>query len=463
MDRPLPINADLEFAFLAALIWLGDVGLARQLRGDVPGDVFTRAEHHAAWNIIGRLVDVDTLDSVSFLTACTQNLDAGEAFAATALAWDGTATKNGIRHWAAQLKGLAHRRAKIRQLHSLWADVYDLNVGTEELERRDVEAHQQNIAKYNPDVPNSMSDACERFDAYVGNLHGEHSKALTTGIPEIDARMLMLPEYWLIAARTSVGKTALILSMMVHQLFDGKRVLFASMEQERELVVAKMVSLITGLSSRQVLGLEPKTQQQFDDVQFVRDSLPKLPLHLLDGSRTVENVWSHAAQIQERHGLDVVYIDQLDKFVFDSRERSLERQMAAVSQSLFAMRKALSVPVVLLAQLNIKQGTENPIPCESQIRDCSQVLQDADKVWILDRPAAEPERFAKIEKKRQDLLAAGDPSHEYNDFRDGAALIKQRKDRNATGGGTWEQRVSFDATCGRFGPRADAAYTDTEF
>jgi hypothetical protein len=115
----------------------------------------------------------------------------------------------------------------------------------------------------------------------------------------------------------------------------------------------------------------------------------------------------------------------------------------------------LDTPIVLLAQLNTKDAKDFPTPSPSHIKDCGSLLEDSCWQFVIDRPEAEEDRFAKLEEKRGKLIAKG----EYNDanaidFR-GKIAVSCTKDRNATMGGTWSMNLDFDRLCGRISSRGD--------
>jgi replicative DNA helicase len=169
-------------------------------------------------------------------------------------------------------------------------------------------------------------------------------------------------------------------------------------------------------------------------------------LHLLDGSKSVEQLWSYAARLRDRHGLAAVFIDQFDKLSHTAHKGlSKEQIWAETSARLFAAMRDTGCPWFVLAQLGIKNQKEHPRPSAWHIRDCSQLIQDCDRAYVVDRPQAEPERWEALKAR-----APEEAKKMHN-----AARITLEKNRNGLGG-LWSEVIPFSRACGRFGDLAPA-------
>jgi replicative DNA helicase len=372
-------------------------------------------------------------------------------FASRLIGYTATFTKSNLRVWLRSLTQMAHRRAIIRQSVEMVDRTYQ-EADAALLEADRGESHRENLALYADEQLPSIVEATAEFDAMRERISKQESWLLT-GIPQIDQHTCILPDFILVLARTKVGKTALTLGWAMRQAIKGNRVLYFSMEQDRARIVAKLISQLTGLSGAQVIGTGGTTAEQRGWITQARDFIAELPLTVVDGSRTAESLWSTCANQKEKVGCDICYVDQMDKFVFDPRLNTLERQMAAVSKSLFAMRAAVQLPVILLAQLSLREARQHPVPRKEHLRDCTQLLQDADQVFVLDRPGAEMERMAMYAEKQNVARKMGDAKAVERLDYTGVGVLKLEEDRNGTGGGVWQERIRFDETCGRYGPQ----------
>jgi replicative DNA helicase len=448
---PLPSNQPLELDALAGYVWCSDTDLQKRLAETV-GSVFFTPEYAALWRVCQALAKDGTVDPTSLLAAVHMHSepDAGIATVTQVLAKHVVAGPQSLQRWFGELAKLAHYRAIICDATAAVARAYDAVESPGEIEAAMEVARQQHLAEYHPDVAITVEAACQRYDAYRDWLASEHGGLLRTGLQRLDSHFGIPPEYCLILARSSVGKTALALSMAVAQVMDGAPVLYWTGEQRVEQVVIKILSIITGLSSGQVIGTEDMSRDQSEALKFARANLAKLPLHLLDGRRDVSSIWGRAAQIKSQHGLAAVYLDQLDKLYLHGRSRdNREELFARASQDVFRMVYSLQIPVFLLAQLGIKHQEKNPVPAAWQVRDCSQLIQDCDRAYVLDRPQAEPERWRKIAATRAKAEREQDMQTAHDLDLEGKGIVKLEKNRNGLGG-LWEERIGFDAICGKW-------------
>jgi len=447
-DQPLPHNYHLELDALAGYIWCGDPELQKRL-AETTGEVFFVPDYASLWQICRQLAADGTVDPTS-LMAASRSAEASMATVTQVLSRHAAAGPASLQRWFGELNRLAHYRAIICDAAAASARAYAATESPAEIESAMEIARQQHISAYHPESAVSVEEACQRYDAYCAWLNSEQGGLLETGLRNLDRHFGVPPEYCLIMARSSVGKTALGLSMAVAQVLAGKPVLYWSGEQRVEQVIVKILSILTGLSSGQVIGSEGVTREEAEGLAFGRANLAKLPLHLLDGRRDVASIWGRAAQIRDQGGLAAIYMDQLDKLYLHGRARdNREELFARASQDVFRMVYSLQCPTFLLCQLGIKHQEKNPVPAAWQVRDCSQLIQDCDRAYVLDRPQAEPERWRKICAMRRKAEKEQDMETAHQLDLEGKGVVKLEKNRNGLGG-LWEERVGFDALCGKW-------------
>lgn len=201
-------------------------------------------------------------------------------------------------------------------------------------------------------------------------------------------------ELVLIAARPSVGKTALALQLALHAVREGRRVSMASLEMSRKpigtrlLVQMSKTSLYRALKGR----LSPSEAER---MASMGEELAKLPIALMDdASASVASIQAEA----ERYRADLVVIDYLQLIVPEASENRNE-EVSKISRALKRMAMRLNVPVVALSQL--KRPDTPRLPRLTDLRDSGSLEQDADIVVMLhDDPARPKERQAIVAKHR---------------------------------------------------------------
>lgn len=191
---------------------------------------------------------------------------------------------------------------------------------------------------------------------------------------------------YVLAARPSIGKTALAISSTLRISEAGHRVLFATAEQSSDELTERLLSMVS------MVPLSVIHRRQFGsaDRQRITDAaniVANLPVHFDDaGKKTVSQI-AAAARLQQRRGnLDVVVVDYLQLLQPEDAKANRETQVASMSRGLKQLARELDVPVVCLAQLNRAVETrDNKRPRLSDLRESGAIEQDADVVVFLDR------------------------------------------------------------------------------
>lgn len=447
-DKPLPSDTDLERSVIAGVLGCHDQQAARRIAAMVRSDLFALPEHNRAWQLVHDLGAAGSVDLTNFLQrASGAGVDPLPFIVLPGMSPPALAVAAGT------LCDLAHRRALMLAGAVAWQTASDGQTPAAEVSRQMDEARRQAITSFGGDSAITLSEAGARYDGFRHRLNsGEVTARLYTGMDDIDRHGPVPPEYCLIMARSSIGKTAFALSMALQQVRAGHRVLIWSGEQQIEMIACKLICLLTGLGSQAVLGLESVTMTEADNIKKARALLDSLPIALLDGRKSVEQVWGYAASLKSGAGLDAIYLDQFDKLTAPGTMRqNREERMGEVSRSLFAMCLDLKTPVFCLVQLGLKAQRDNPIPEPWQVRDCSQMVQDADRCYVLDRPSAEPDRWHQMTTAAATKAANGNRSMQEEMTRlEASAIVRLAKNRNGIGG-CWREVIPFDGQCGRYG------------
>jgi replicative DNA helicase len=450
-DRPLPSDTELERAVIAGVLGCNDQRAARRIAAMVRAEVFAVTEHNRAWQVIRDLAASGTIDRINWMTRAGSIC--GVATVASVLSGEGMSA-SALDVAVSCLSDMAHRRALMLGAAAAWQSASD-GTPAGDVSRQIDEVRRQAIAAFGGDSAITLAEAGVRYDGFRERLNsGEVTSRLYTGIADIDRHGPVPPEYCLIMARSSIGKTAFALSMALQQVRAGHRVLIWSGEQQVEMIACKLICLLTGLGSQQVLGIESVTISEQDNINVARQLLDKLPIALLDGRKSVEQVWGYAASLKGAKGLDAIYLDQFDKLTAPGTMRqNREERMGEVSRSLFGMCLDLKTPVFCLVQLGLKAQKDHATPEPWQVRDCSQIVQDCDRAYVLDRPSAEPDRWQQMTTTASKLAAKGSRSMQEELTKlETSAIVRLAKNRNGIGG-CWRELVPFEATCGRYGRR----------
>jgi replicative DNA helicase len=218
------------------------------------------------------------------------------------------------------------------------------------------------------------------------NAGGELT-GLATSIAGLDA----LTSGWqrtdliILAARPSVGKTAMAGQVAVHAATAGHPVLFFSMEMSGVQLSDRVQSHLAHVDS---MGMRDPVR--LDDADWTRlfgvvGAIESMPLLIDDSSSlTVEAICARARQANAAQRLGLIVIDYLTQMM-PPKAQSTNDAWQIVTRQLKALAKDLAVPIILLSQLN-RQGEHRPTL--SALRDSGAIEQDADLVVFLHRPNA---------------------------------------------------------------------------
>lgn len=221
---------------------------------------------------------------------------------------------------------------------------------------------------------------------------------IKTGYDKID-RMLnggMSPgELIVIAARPSVGKSALMMNIVRHVGITNKIPCGVfSLEMPQKQLLQRVVSDVASFDFRPLHdGLTP-TKQEMVKIARCFQQIKDSPIFIDDTPAiTISNLRAMARRWKMKHGIKFIAIDylQLMKSRSKQAEFSREREIAEISAGLKSLAKELEVPIVVLAQLNRqvenRTGKAKGRPRMSDLRESGAIEQDADIIGLLSRDA----------------------------------------------------------------------------
>jgi replicative DNA helicase len=251
-------------------------------------------------------------------------------------------------------------------------------------------------------------------------------------------------ELVIIAARPSMGKTALCLNISEHVgLKTDMSVGFFSMEMSKESLVMRLLSsdanidgksVRTGFISDRDLEKLRLSAARLEHAKIYLDETPAL---------TLLEMKSKARRLKLEYGLDIVFIDYIQLMRAGGRFENRNQEMSHISRSLKELAKELHIPVVGISQLSRapEKARREPRPQLSDLRESGAIEQDADVVVFIYRP----EVYLSPEERQQQAEKIG------------VAEIIVAKQRNGPIGTI---RLAFQDKFAKF---ADMAFGASEF
>lgn len=241
------------------------------------------------------------------------------------------------------------------------------------------------------------TDICPVFEVATSTMemlkkyykNGGGFSGLRTGLRDLDNMVMgMNPaDYIVIAARPSMGKTALMLSIGVNVCKkEGKSVLIFSLEMSKESLMKRVFSSISQIPYDRIKSGEI-TGTEWNLLTDRINQITKNKLFFDDkADQTVIEMKNKAKKVKQEHGLDLIIIDYIGLIRPSIRNNIREQEVSEISKSIKIMAKELKCPVIALSQLSrAPEARTNHRPMLSDLRESGSIEQDADVVMMLYR------------------------------------------------------------------------------
>lgn len=211
---------------------------------------------------------------------------------------------------------------------------------------------------------------------------------LSTGFSDLDNMLsgFQKSDLILLAARPSMGKTAIAVNFAVSAAQAGKTVAIFSLEMSKSQLALRIFSQISNIDLSDLI----KGNMNGDYWKRIGDALSSFaskPMFIDDRSgATVNDIRSKLRRLKLERGLDLVVIDylQLMEVTGFSENRTLE--ISKITRGLKSVAKELDVPIILLSQLSrAPEQRSDHRPLLSDLRESGAIEQDADVVMFLYR------------------------------------------------------------------------------
>lgn len=222
---------------------------------------------------------------------------------------------------------------------------------------------------------------------------GEHYiSGLPTGFVELDELTsgLQPGEMIIVAARPSMGKTALGLNLAEHLSADEKiPTAFFSMEMSRQQVAHRILCSRGKVDSHRVRrGM--LSEDQINRLAYVCQDLESAPMFIDDTpGMSILELRAKTRRLLRQHQIRCVVVDYLQLMhapVAHRQQSNRQEEIATISRGLKALARELNIPIVAMAQLNrASEAREGNRPRMSDLRESGAIEQDADVVVLLHR------------------------------------------------------------------------------
>lgn len=223
--------------------------------------------------------------------------------------------------------------------------------------------------------------------------------SVPTGIPELNACLRLngfAPrDLIFVAARPSIGKTALMLTFGMQAAMMQIKPLLFTLEMSEEDLFMRLLPSISGVKN---MSINPTTLRKNPEARArlyaAGDWVAKLPIQFESQCFALDKMIAKAEKAVQREGVRVVYLDYLqllkattgDGSTAYGQRRRRDQELEEISRELKGFASRNNVPVICLAQLNRAVEIDDRRPEISDIREAGASEQDADLIILPYRP-----------------------------------------------------------------------------
>jgi replicative DNA helicase len=388
-----PHSLEAEDAVLGAVL-LEPNALPRALEMLTP-DCFYKTANHIIFQAAVRLFEKGQPVDLVTVTDELRRMDRLQAVGGTTTLsnlLDSVATAANIEYHAR----IVYDKYLARRLISTAKDVIDLgyaeNVPTDEL----LDQAQSNIFAISEgrvrDGFTHIKDVVRKSFVDIENLHHNPDaiSGIRSGFDDLDSMLAGLHngDLVILAARPSMGKTSLALSLVQNVAIDHKNpVAVFSLEMSKEQLVLRMLCSEARVDNH-LLRRGIIKKHEWPNLTKAASLLTSAPIFIDDtpGMNVLE-MRAKARRLKMESGLRLIVVDYLQLMTAASRVENRQQEISTISRSLKGLAKELDVPVLALSQLSraVESRAGSKRPMLSDLRESGAIEQDADVVLFLYR------------------------------------------------------------------------------
>ena len=395
LERGLPVNLDAERFVLGAILM--DDALYIQVAGSLESEDFSLEKHRRIFLRMGELYNrgeridrvtvanelmkqnqLESVDGVSYLVSLDEGLPA-------------------LANLDSYVR-IVKDKAVLRRIIFTSQKLIDRCIIGEEEPDQILASAEESLLKLGEsraqDALVSPQRILEDFDGGINAFldPSKRIKGLSTGFLKLDEMTggLHAGELVILAARPSMGKTALALNIAQHvasQPNEKQTVAVFSLEMSRESLLTRMICAGARVD-QQKFRAGYLNQDERRRLAKTASELVQAPLYIDDTSGThMMDIHAKLRRLKAEHGLALVVIDYLQLMSGRGRYENRNQEISTISRGLKLLAKDLKVPMLVLSQLNRAPETRpgDHRPQLSDLRESGSIEQDADLVAFIFR------------------------------------------------------------------------------
>lgn len=383
-DYPIPQSDSLEIQVIADLIALPEtISSAEQLLTE---EMFNMQETTNAWRTIkGMVKDGKAIDLPSMYGKIDRSLMEGVL---RMLHHTGGMTTT-LQHYASLKELYVKRKCYFSALDFLRKSC-DNNVGAHELigEAGHFAGHLRkeiDSEKGTQHISAVLNDLGEKIEELQRNRASGKATRIPTGFYSLDKYTyggFNAGNLVILAARPSVGKTAIMLQMARAAANAGKAVNLFNLEMTNTELAQRFLFATELVTPNQLA----RGEVEWNAYEAASAQFSSKPIYMNDSASSADEIISRITLNSQAGKCDIAFIDYLGLINMGASSRTpLYQAIADTTKRLKQIAKTCGIPVVLLCQLNRASASEKRPPALYDLRDSGSIEQDADIVLMLER------------------------------------------------------------------------------
>ncbi len=230
----------------------------------------------------------------------------------------------------------------------------------------------------------------KRTFQHLAQIKGQREglTGITTGFREFDKMTsgMQKGDLLILAARPSMGKTALALNMALSAWHNGAPVGIFSLEMSSEQLVLRMLSSEAGIPHQKIRNAMVSSDEWIELTNHA-GRLAEAKMFIDDTpSISIMELRAKARKLKAQENIGLIVIDYLQLITTGGRYENRTQEIAAISRSLKALAKELGVPVLALSQLSRSlESRMDKRPQLSDLRESGAIEQDGDVIFFIYR------------------------------------------------------------------------------
>lgn len=244
-------------------------------------------------------------------------------------------------------------------------------------------------------MANSITKLENRFN-------GIHEKRKKWGIKWLDEKTGGIKsEFTILAARPSIGKTALALQIGKFVSKQGSKVAIFSLEMDAESVTNRMICNMGNVNKNYFDKDLPIPLDVWETICRTAGEVGSLPIDIYDKCFTIEEIILNCEEQRTKKGLDFIVIDYLQLCETTHKTNSTNDRVSHISRQIKKYQQQTGIPILALSQFN-RETEQKKYPTLANLRDSGSLEQDANNVFFLHEESKDPDGSGQ--RVHQDLI-----------------------------------------------------------